>query len=241
MYRIPVYAHRGASAYAFENTIQAFEKAIELGADGIEIDIQLTKDGIPIIFHDLNLRRLTGSRKRVNELPFEKVMKKKIGKPFRRLFHGEKIMSLKEMIEWAGNRKIGLNIELKESLMREPQFVKEIVKRCRHLTDVHFSSFHYELLEVIKSQFPKMETAYILTKESDWGNLKRYVAADAFHLHKRNYKPEKLELLWKSGKKIRFYGVVGNEPFIATPHPIVKGWITDFPDAVLERQAMPQT
>lgn len=236
MFRIPVYAHRGASAYAFENTLKAFEKAVELGADGIELDIQLTKDGIPIIYHDLNLRRLTGSRKRVNQLPYEKVMKKKIGKPFRRMFRGEKIMSLQEMIEWASEKGIALNIELKESLMAEPLFVKEIVRRCKGLPDVHFSSFHYELLEIIKTQFPRVETAYILTKNSDWGNLRGYHAADVFHLHKRNYKEEKLDILSKSGKKVRFYGVVGSEPFITNPHPIVRGWITDYPEIVLQAQ-----
>lgn len=236
MFKIPVYAHRGASAYAFENTLKAFEKAVELGADGIELDIQLTRDGVPIIYHDLNLRRLTGSRKRVNDLTYEQVMKKKIGKPFRRIFRGEKIMSLREMINWATENRVALNIELKESLMKEPLFVKEIVRRCKGLPDVHFSSFHYELLEIIKSQFPKVETAYILTKNSDWGNLKKYKAADLFHLHKRNYKEDKLGLLQNSGKKVRFYGVVGSEPFITNPHPIVRGWITDYPEVVLNAQ-----
>ena len=55
---IPIYAHRGASGYAFENTFEAFEKARKLKADGIELDVQLSEDGVCFVFHDISLEDL---------------------------------------------------------------------------------------------------------------------------------------------------------------------------------------
>ncbi len=68
---IPIFAHRGASGYALENTFKAFEKARKLGADGVEIDIQLTKDDELIVYHDLDLFRLTGKRKKLMTVPIK--------------------------------------------------------------------------------------------------------------------------------------------------------------------------
>ena len=67
MNNIPIFAHRGASAYALENTLKAFQKAQKLGADGIELDLQLSKDSIFVVFHDLYLFRLTGVRRLVSD------------------------------------------------------------------------------------------------------------------------------------------------------------------------------
>ncbi|UZM98196.1 glycerophosphodiester phosphodiesterase family protein [Lysinibacillus sp. MHQ-1] len=83
---IPVFAHRGASAYALENTFKAFEKALELGADGIELDIQFSKDGCPIVYHDPQLSRLVGINKLVSDCTMEELLRFKLGKPWRRLF-----------------------------------------------------------------------------------------------------------------------------------------------------------
>ena len=61
-----IIAHRGASAEAPENTLAAFRRALALKVDGIELDVQLTRDGVPVVFHDATLRRLTGARGRLS-------------------------------------------------------------------------------------------------------------------------------------------------------------------------------
>ena len=60
MSKTEVFAHRGASGYAPENTLEAFLLAIEQGADGIELDVQLSKDGVPVVIHDETVDRVTG-------------------------------------------------------------------------------------------------------------------------------------------------------------------------------------
>ena len=59
MSKTKIFAHRGASGYAPENTLEAFALAITQGADGIELDVQLTKDGIPVVIHDETIDRVT--------------------------------------------------------------------------------------------------------------------------------------------------------------------------------------
>jgi len=80
MERVPIFAHRGASAYALENSSEAFYKAIELGADGLEIDLQLTKDLVPIVTHDTDFWRLARNHRSVSSMDFAEVKKLKLGK-----------------------------------------------------------------------------------------------------------------------------------------------------------------
>jgi glycerophosphoryl diester phosphodiesterase len=79
-----VIGHRGASAVAPENTLAAFEAAIAAEADGIEFDVRLTRDGIPVVIHDDTLRRTAGVAKRVDELTLEDLKKVDVGSWFTR-------------------------------------------------------------------------------------------------------------------------------------------------------------
>ena len=116
MKAVPIFAHRGASSFHVENTFSAFKKAIEIGADGIELDVQLSKDGVLVVFHDGNLQRLASSKKYVAQCDYDELIRYKIGKRFKRWFSRERIVSFQDVLSWANNEHIALNIELKESL-----------------------------------------------------------------------------------------------------------------------------
>lgn len=228
-----VYAHRGASGYAFENTLRAFEKAIGLGADGIETDVQLTKDGVPVIIHDADLYRVTGTRRFVTELTLEEVRKLKVGRNRWKRLLGQPVMTLSEFFEWA--RLSGsppLNVELKETFLDRPEAVANVVKAAKGYPDIHFSSFHYPLLMRVKQEDPGAETALIATKKTGWDNLGMYGSADGFHIHKRLWSGKYLGAIEREGKFARVYGVDGTEPFIPKPEAFIRGWITDYPDTV---------
>src|SRR5687767_12756142 len=68
--RLTIVAHRGSSAFAPENTLAAFQKALDLGVDVIETDVRPTRDGVLVLFHDDDLRRLTGHSQAIDELEF---------------------------------------------------------------------------------------------------------------------------------------------------------------------------
>ena len=229
---LPVFAHRGASGYTFENSMEAFELARELGADGIEIDIQTTLDEQLYVIHDLNLRRLAGINKNINECLAEEVQTLSIGKVFWRKIYRRSIPSFKQVVEWANAHQMPLNIELKESLVLNSKPLERILPFLMLPKGSHFSSFHDKLLQLVKKIRPDFETALIITKKFDLEKLGEYQHIDFIHVNKKRYHRRLLETASLYGKGVRFYSIDGSEPFLRNPHPIVVGWITDFPDKI---------
>ncbi|MBO0586395.1 glycerophosphodiester phosphodiesterase family protein [Sporosarcina sp. E16_8] len=226
-----VFAHRGSSGIRFENTMKAFEKAVDQGAGGIELDVQLTEDGVPFVIHDPGLSRLAGTRKMISSMTSIELMRVRVGRRYRRLFCGYSIPTLIEAVSFCEKHRIALNVELKETVSDRPELIKMIVDIVSVMENVHISSFDYRLLEVVKRESERMETAFLIGKKSvDWTNLNQYSCADGLHFHKRLLKEPYLTNLLQSGKKIRVYGMTGTEPITLNPPPYIDGWITDYPN-----------
>ena len=232
---IPIYAHRGASAYALENSIEAFEKAIDLHADGIELDVQRSKDDTLFVFHDLNLKRLAGINRFIHECTEKELKELRIGRRFFRRFGKKRIPKFEKVLQWADEHNIPLNIELKESLIDHMEPVIRLLKKHPLPKGSHVSSFHDALLYGVKEHCPHVETAIIITRKFDWATLQNMKHIDAVHAHKRYYKPRFLHMCEEAGKHMRFYGIEGKEAFLQSPHSIVAGWITDYPDRLVRK------
>lgn len=99
MNKIEIIAHRGYSSIAPENTQAAFIAAIKNGADSMEFDVQFSSDGVPVIFHDLNLDRTTNGKGKLKEKKLTELKKLDVGIWFDRKFAGEKILTLAEALE----------------------------------------------------------------------------------------------------------------------------------------------
>ena len=127
-------AHRGASGYELENTMEAFEKAIELGCDGIETDVQLSKDGIPVLIHDETVDRTTEGNGFVKDFTFNEL--REMGIP-----------SLEQLMILAKLNHIVLNLELKNGIIIYKELeekVVNIIKKYRMEQSVILSSFNHE-------------------------------------------------------------------------------------------------
>lgn len=230
MYNSQIFAHRGASSKRFENTMDAFQQAFKDGADGIEIDVQLTSDGIPVVIHDTHLRRLTGVSIDISSLSFHELSKLRVGHPFFRLLRGFRIPTLHEVAAFCCQTQLALNVELKETVPYRHSMLQTIIDIVSIIDHIHISSFDYRYLQMLKEIDPSVETALIVKKKDVIDNeLHSYEAADAFHLHKRLLKEPYLSSLRNTSKKLRVYGVVGNESFIQSPPVQIVGWITDYP------------
>lgn len=107
-----LWAHRGASARAPENTLAAFRAAEGAGADGIELDVHLSRDGVPVVIHDQTLDRTTDGRGPVSRFPLKELRRLDAGGWFAPEFAGEPLPSLEDVLAWAGER-LRLNIEIK--------------------------------------------------------------------------------------------------------------------------------
>jgi glycerophosphoryl diester phosphodiesterase len=158
-------AHRGASAYAVENSLAAFKKAVELEVDYIEADVQLTKDLVPVIRHDKLLDRTTNLKGYLNDYTFETLQKEA------RLSNGEQILHLEELCRFAKAAKTRVYIDFK-AFGHELEVIPVI---RRHLTaDAFiFGAFHAEALLKVKQQYDDVTTVLIL--EGNLLNLEKEI------------------------------------------------------------------
>ncbi|OED32306.1 hypothetical protein BHE17_07570 [Planococcus maritimus] len=231
MSEIEIYAHRGASGNALENTWQAFQLAHHLQV-GIELDIQMTQDGIAVVYHDDQLNRLAGMRSDVYAMAYDSLRLLSIRKRFRR-FGSHSIPLAYEVIHWAKRKNIPLNIELKSSVAKHPEGPEIVSALLEGAGNVQLSSFDAELLKKMKSLQPHIEVAWILKRAVQWNELGKYKDFDSYHFHKRYHKAKWLEPIAKMGKPVRLYGISGNERILRALHPSVKGIITDYPARVI--------
>ena len=114
MAKINVIAHRGANRYAPQNTMPAFERAVQLGADGFETDVHLTKDGLPVIIHNHTINETSNGMGSVASYTFDELRKLDFGSYYSPQFKGTQIPSLDEFLELSKEADIEvMNIELK--------------------------------------------------------------------------------------------------------------------------------
>lgn len=160
---VGVTAHRGHSRAAPENTLSALRKAIESGADYAELDAQLTADGVVVLLHDRDLKRVAGDSRRLTDLTYDQVKTMDVGRWFSPAFAGERIPTLAEAIDLARGR-IKLNVELKlfgpdQGLARA---VAELITKTDFTSDALVTSFDLDTLETVRQVNPKLRTGFII-------------------------------------------------------------------------------
>lgn len=174
-----IWAHRGASAIAPENTLAAFRAAEAAGADGLELDVQLSCDGVPVVLHDETLDRTSDGRGPIAELPLEKIKCLDAGFWYSPAFAGEKIPTLHEVMQW-GDSRLRLNIEIKDSAAG--QAVLGLSRRYQQ-TSIVVSSFDHDLLQSLRCSAPQLPLAF-LWEQPDWAAAVERAAAcaaESFH------------------------------------------------------------
>ncbi len=156
-------AHRGAAGLAPENTLAAFRMAIDLGMDATELDLQATKDGVVVVLHDETVDRTTDGHGRIGDLTLAEVKRLDAGAKAAPAFHGERIPTLRELIDLvkAGGRPdFRLNLEIKFADGREgqPADLEERVLAVLHETGftdrVVVQSFHHPSAAKMKRLAP---------------------------------------------------------------------------------------
>lgn len=162
-------AHRGASAEAPENTLVAMHQAVEIGVDFIEFDVRLTRDGIPVIFHDASLARTTTSRKALHicDLNFEQIRELDAGSWFDPKFSGEKIPTLEEVLQ-AKFKPSRLMIEIKSSYQPASKITEktlEVIEKTKFNPDSFvIGSMSLSIIEELQRQAPHLNIIGIAEK-----------------------------------------------------------------------------
>ncbi|MRR31832.1 glycerophosphodiester phosphodiesterase, partial [bacterium] len=169
-----IFAHRGASAYAPENTLAAFQLALEQGADGIELDAKLTSDGEVVVIHDQTVNRTTNGRGRVGQMTLDQLRQLDAGFWKGIAFKGQNIPTLAEVFETVGNKLI-INIELTNYDSPDdglPDKVAFLIRKFHLEECVLYSSFLSANLTAIRKSLPRVPLA-ILAKPGPAGNKNR--------------------------------------------------------------------
>lgn len=182
-------AHRGITNNAPENTFLAFNKTYELGISWVEVDVQLSKDGIPVIFHDYDLNKLCGDKSIITDLSLDEIKKCSV------LFNGynhfnECIPTLDEYLTWMMSKpNIHTNLEIKvkpyvdnQYELRLVQVVLDVIKRFPTLRSrLLFSSFSLHVLDQLRKLSSSIYIGMLLEFKTNMG------WDDFFKLCEKNY------------------------------------------------------
>jgi glycerophosphoryl diester phosphodiesterase len=157
-----IIGHRGASAVAPENTMAAFREAIAVGADGIEFDVRLTRDGVPVVIHDSTLRRTGGLPHRIADLTWQEVSKVDVGSWFNGSFVNETVPSLAEMFTLFQSNNSTLYLEMKSDSASDQRPLADACVRA--INDyslkerVMVECFQLPALKIVKEIDPEIKT-----------------------------------------------------------------------------------
>ncbi|WP_442594783.1 glycerophosphodiester phosphodiesterase [Neobacillus sp. D3-1R] len=157
-----IFAHRGYSAAFPENTMKAFIETEKAEADGLEIDVQLTKDGEIVVIHDEKVDRTTNGSGFVKDLTFKEIRKLDASYKNKRLLKREPIPSFNEFLEWLTTNSLICNVELKNGIFPYKGMEEKVISLIRHYNlenRMILSSFNHYSIVYCYRLAPEIETA----------------------------------------------------------------------------------
>ncbi|MDA9617050.1 glycerophosphodiester phosphodiesterase family protein [Flavobacteriaceae bacterium] len=221
--------HRGAKGHVAENTLASIQKAMELGADGIEIDVFRCFSGEIVVFHDKTLNKLTNGTGYIEKNTLSELKELKI------LGSTHSIPTLEEVINSIG-KDVFLNIELKGSNTSKGslEMVKKYIKLGKiNTTDILFSSFNWNELRELRTLDKDMKIALVTDKDPLLAiESALNLNAVAINPNYKNLNKENVKKIFNSGLKIYTWTVNNKKDIVRVKKLKVDGIITDFPEKI---------
>lgn len=206
-----IFAHRGASAHAPENTLPAFELALRHGADGVELDAKLSIEEEVVVIHDQTVDRTTGGRGRVRDLSLTDLQALDAGSYFSDAFRGVQIPTLAEVFETIGKRAM-INVELTNYNTPRDELVEkvcELVQRHGLQKQILFSSFFASNLKKAARLLPDVPRALLALGGwmGVWARSFAFMFGDyqALHPHITDAGPEQVQRVHRLGRRIHVW------------------------------------
>jgi glycerophosphoryl diester phosphodiesterase len=231
--------HRGAAGYCPENTFASFKKALDLGVDYLEIDVQMTKDGELVVIHDTTVNRTTNGKGKVKDFTLIEIQNLDAGSWFNCTFAGEKIPSLSEFLdEFAG--KVGILLELKKPSLY-PQIVEKTAEELirRKLTteknQIIVQSFDRDSLKRFHELLPSIPIGVLVksagVKMISNKDLRSFTSYVSYVNPKITMVNKRLiKRIHHHGLKTIIWTVKKKNDVMTLKNLHVEGIITDFPD-----------
>jgi len=235
-----IFAHRGASAHAPENTLAAFELALAQQADAVELDVKLSADGHVIVIHDSTVDRTTNGHGKVEDMTLADLKALDAGSFRGREFTGEKIPTLEDVFEAVGER-IFINIELKNHKAKGEDLVELVcmlVKKHQMQKRVMFSSFFPDALSKAHSYLPSVPRGLLaldgflgVWARSFGFNFGRY---DALHPNLQDFTQQEVTRVHRLKRRVHVYTVNNDEDMRRLFKWGVDGIFTDDPQLAVK-------
>lgn len=240
-----IIAHRGASAYAPENTLASFKQALHQGADAIELDVKLSADKNVVVMHDSTVDRTTPEKGRVRDFIIADLHRMDAGSHFDIAFKGEPVPTLEEVLKAVGLITI-LNIELTNYATpfdELPEKVAELVRQYKLIQRVFFSSFNIIALIRIRQTLPDVPVG-LLTPAGMKGALMRslprsIIDYQSLHPELKDATPELIRRTQQQGRKVFVYTVNAEQDIKMLFENGVDGIFTD--DPLLAKKVLGKT
>lgn len=228
-----IVAHRGSSKSAPENTLSAMQSAIDELADAVELDVQMTSDGVIVLGHDATLKRVAGVNRSIGSLTYDEIKELDVGSWFSQEFAGERIPTLEEVLDLC-NGKISLNIEIK-NVGKDSSLPDEVVKlllekEMEEQCVITSTSLSY--LKRVKEIKPQLRTGYIIS--AAYGDFYSSEAIDFISLRSGFVNEALMENVHGQGKAVMAWTVNAKSEMERLTMLGVDGIITDKP--VLARE-----
>ena len=234
----PVIGHRGAAAYAPENTLAGLRRAKALGCSWVEFDVRLTADNQPVLLHDNRLERTTDGRGRVSAMSLAAVRRHDAGQWFHSSFAGERVPTLEEALMLLAELGLGANVELKAARGKEAvtgAVVAELLARTWPADPAHLliSSFQRAALAAARDRAPHIARGILFRRvPKDWRKLAAGLGCLTVHADQQRLRSAVLSEIRRAGYSLLAYTVNDPERAKILFDFGVKSVFSDVPDRV---------
>ena len=226
------YAHRGASEYAPENTLSSFYLGLLQGANGIETDVQRTKDGALVLFHDDTVNRVSDGEGRVADFTLEEIKNLKIYGNSTCGFY-DRVVTLREFLEGFSDYDISFAIELKGEGVEEDTLA--MIQEFGIMDKTTFTSFKFDYIKKIKELEPSARVG-LLTSKTDDETIESLISigAEEYCPQASPLTEEFMQTLREKGFGVRAWGLSSIELMKKMCKLGVDGMTVNFPDRLTE-------
>ncbi len=230
-----VIAHRGYSGQYPENTMLAYEKAVEAGCDEIEIDVQMTKDGVLVMLHDENVENITNGKGYIKDLTYRELQHFNVNAKFGDKYGFQPIPRLDEYLDWVRKQDVTTNIELKNRKYYYhglEEKTLELVKKYGLTDRVMFSSFNHVSLLKCKQLAPGIECGILVSKPEIWnaGYFAREYHLECYHPDIISLTKETVDNCKEHSIKVNVWTINGMDELQKMYSWGCDGVITNYPD-----------
>lgn len=228
------YAHRGASAYAPENTMSSFRKALEIGGNGIELDLQKTKDNKIVIFHDNTIDKKSNGIGRISDYTYNELQKFDFGSWFDKKFENERIVLFEDFMKEMQGKDLILAIELKEENIENQTL--QIIKQYYDSNKIFITSFSYNALLNIRKLDNNIKIGWLIREDINEYNIKELMQIQGNQICPPAdlVSKEGIKLARRNNLSIRLWKVSTLEIMENSYNLDIDGMTVNFPDKLKE-------